>query len=87
MLTTSCRRGGSDIISPGMRTGNEVAATNVQAILECLTEASIEDGRSDHSPDRTKDCLRRRSKFTGDTFGAGIFVDNPCNGKGKCGKM
>lgn len=38
MLTTSCRRGGSDIISPACGLGMKSPLTNVQAILECLTE-------------------------------------------------
>ena len=38
MLTTSCRRGGSDIISPACVLGMKSPLTNVQAILECLTE-------------------------------------------------
>ena len=38
MLTTSCRRGGSDIISPACGLGMKLPLTNVQAILECLTE-------------------------------------------------
>ena len=38
MLTTSCRRGGSDIISPACGLGMKSPLINVQAILECLTE-------------------------------------------------
>ena len=38
MLTASCRRGGSDIISPACGLGMKSPLTNVQAILECLTE-------------------------------------------------
>lgn len=40
MLTESCRRGGSDIISPACGLGMKSPITNVKAILECLTEGA-----------------------------------------------
>lgn len=40
MLTESCRRGGSDIISPACGLGMKSPLTNVQAILKSLTEGA-----------------------------------------------
>ena len=88
-LAVKCWRDGSGIISPACGLGTKSPLTNIQAIRLGIPESNrkkkLKSERKTVNYEMTMKNMKRENLLE-KLRKEGRFVENPCNGKGICGK-